>query len=259
MAGGRKSWLLRTKTWPVELILFTSALISGVGGYAQSRNPVEIELGVNSSGLPRRSDLAGGVEKTLPLVSPVFGLWINSPPDRKFGLSVGVQYYRTGQRYQFVSERYDQLNQATVSMSTREDMTFRQVCVPILATYSFPVGVFKMGLVVGVRVSNFTSGSYYFRQEITYDPDIGRDYFNEKGFDPFSDDLQTPANRIYPQGCLGLWFSWSSRWRTSLIFSQGPSVTYIEHKPAGSIWDDPSYKHSYSRGDFSLSMRYRVF
>jgi hypothetical protein len=240
-----------------RLILIATGLTFGVGGHAQIRNQVELELGVNSSGLPQ--GLAGGSSKYLPVVSPVLGLWLSSSSERRVGVSVGVQYYITGERYSFSNERHDPINQGTVSMSIQEDMTFRQISVPLMVSYNFSVAAVKLGIAMGCRVSNFTSGWYYFRQEITDNPAIGRDYFSERGFDPFSEDLETPAKRTHPQVCLGLTVGWNARWKTSLFFSQGNGITFTEHKPPGAIWDDPSYNHTYRRGEISLTMRYLLF
>ena len=229
-------------------LLLAVALIITADAHSQVRNPIELEFGINSSGLPRHFRRKYATEWILPVVSPLVGVWASSSPEKRLGLTAGLQVYQSGEISRERWAKYSPLAKAMSSSKTVEKMIFRQISSAVLGTWAFKVGSAKLSVVMGGRVSKFTGGSYYYRRR-------SQNYFYEKGIDPFATGLHTSAKQIYRQVCLGMTLAWSTRWKASLTFSQGSGLYFVE--PTNS-WCLTGFAHWYSRGDVAMTLRYRV-
>ena len=76
----------------LSLMLLAMANLS----FSQSTFYIHSETGINISALPRSDKFAGGIEKILPVISPMAGLRLTKGIGRHIYISAGVQYYHIG-------------------------------------------------------------------------------------------------------------------------------------------------------------------
>jgi hypothetical protein len=234
---------------------FTLVLFSLSGGSAQSFATLESELGVNVSSLPRIGKLAGGNEITLPAASPLIGVWLTTLADKKFNVSLGMQYYSQGQHYKTTRTDYNRLHHSDYQSITVEDMKFHQVSTAILANYWFGLRRGSLGVSMGYRLSHYTAGHYVRQTNTSYSTGVKPDYYYEENLDPFDENLLISAKRSQPQVCLGVQYSFNSRWTASTSYSVGSGLTFTEMYYG---WCGTGSTHYYRRGDIGMSVRYRI-
>lgn len=241
-----------------SLTLLLACLAIGVEGLSQSKMSFDAEFGVSVSSFPESATVSGGKEETRPSMSPLVGFWMTLLADKPFNYSAAIQYYQSGQHYSYSRTAFDQTYQSDYTITFTEDMSFHQLAIPVLVNYNVSLG--KMGLRVsaGYRMSLLTGGKYFFREDLNYLNHNNRDYTNEKNFDPFSDELLNPAGRVRSQLMASLQIALTKKWSVALTASQGTAIHFVEQKPEGAIFADPTETHDYTRGDFSLSLKYAL-
>ena len=222
---------------------------------SQSKLFIHPEVGINSSGLPKSDDYAGGKEKTQPIVSPLLGVWATRNVTNNVFISFGFQYTRTGQKYSYKLEGYDILNQKSYTVDMSENMTFKKFSIPFTTGYSFRLKKIATSIFIGYKAIYYTSGMYHYKYILNKD---GANQDIEKRLNPFDQlNLEISAKNINSEIVAGVGIRISDALFATLSFSQGINRIYFKEKrPPNAIWDDPSYDHYYSRGDLAFTLRY---
>jgi hypothetical protein len=246
---------------PYLLCAFLFLCLFSVPATSQKINLLEIEVGTNVSSLPHRGPLANGTETTLPVVSPLLGIWLTSWPDRRFTVRAGVQAFSRGQHYSYTRDgidllEYSLLKSLSFQYTHTEDMKFQAISPAVIATYSFRVKSIKAGITIGYRLLNYTTGQYLYTSHTTYLQDGGRDTYYEIRYNPFSDILFRPAEKTQSQISIGCRVAFRARWSIYTNYSAGGRLEFIASQPPN--WCYTGYIHSYQRGDIGVSMRYRL-
>ena len=224
---------------------------------SQSKFLIHPEVGINSSGLPKSEDYAGGKEKNRPIVSPLLGVWTTRYVTSHVFISFGIQYTRTGQKYSYKLEGYDVLNQKSYTVDKLENMVFKKLSFPFTVGYNFRLMEIAASVFIGYKAIYYTTGVYHYEYLLNED---GASLNIEKRLNPFDQfNLEISAKNKNSEIVAGVGVHLSDALFATLNFSQGINRIYFKEKPPpNAIWDDPSYDHYYSRGDLAFALRYTL-
>lgn len=236
----------------IIFVIFSHTVLS------QSKFTIVPEIGVNSFGLPKLDNRAGGKEKIWPVSSPLLGLWATRYVANHVFISFGVQYTHTSQKYSYHKEGYDILNKQPYTIDISEKMNFAKVSIPFTVGYSFKIKKIVTNTFIGYTAVHYATGSYYYKY---LTEKAGVNYIViEKRFNPFDQvNLEIPAQNKNWGFVIGAGVHINDAFSVNLSFSLPMKMIYFrEKRPPNAIWDDPNYDHRYSRGDLALTLRYAL-
>jgi hypothetical protein len=243
----------------IYVLLSFPVLLVGIPFNCQSQVVLAVSAGVNCSDLPKRNSLPNGSEKISPVISPLLTLSAIVKSQRRGSLIVAMAYTRVGQKYSINRAGFDILNQQNYTITADEALRLNQVSFPIALEYALSLKTIEIGVILGVTPVYFVEGDYSY--SYTLENDAASYYSIVKEYDPFSSaTLAENASRFNSEFLLGVSFhlmrSWSLRMDYSMLLQE---VSFREYPPPGAIWDDPSYEHSYGRGNIQFSVQYALW
>ncbi len=242
----------------IYILAIAPALLFGATAYCQSRVTLAIGAGVNCSDLPNQRNLPNGHEKTSPAIAPLLFASIIVRGQGRSSLSVAAAYTHVGQTYSIYRSGFDIINQQSYFITVDEVIRLNQISFPLSMEYAVGLKRANIGITLGITAVYFVSGDYSYNYAL--DNDVTNYYSIVKNYDPFNSTALTEnASRYNSEVLFGIRYHLTTHWSFKLDYSLLLREVYFrETPPPGAIWDDPSYEHSYQRGNIQLAVQYAL-
>ena len=210
-------------------------------GFSQIKIENQIELGVNSSGMPHLN------KRYMPVISPVVGYWAKIKFGKRFSYNLGIQYLNVGtnnyEKENRVSEYHDYTTEQWRSIS------FEKLSVPIVIGYDFKIKKASTTIYFGIKRNYFLKGEVSERFKFVDRNDPSRNSDDTHHVDPFAEGWNmSPVSRWNSGIFVGCAMALSKKTNLNINYSMGQYSSYSRG----------CFGYSYTNNDLTISLRYSI-